>query len=109
MKILSTLAVACGLMTVSFAYAAELNEDEAKAMLKKNDCFKCHAIDKKKDGKMYKEVAKEYKGKADAENKLFKHLTTGPKIKVDGKEEEHKIIKTSEADTRALIRWILSL
>ena len=91
-------------------HAAEMDEESAKALLKKNDCFKCHAMDKKKDGTPYKEVAKKYKGKADAEAKLFKHLTTGPKVKIDDKEEEHKIIKSKNDDeTRALIRWILSL
>ena len=68
MKMLSTLLVACGLMTASFAYAA-VDADAAQALLKKSDCLKCHAIDKKKDGPPYKEVAKKYKGKADAEDK----------------------------------------
>ena len=101
------LGVACLPTTL---HAAEMDGDAAYALLKKNDCFKCHAMDKKKSGKPYKEVAKEYRGKADAEEKLFKHLTTGPKVKIDGKEETHKIIKSESDDaTRMLIRWILSL
>lgn len=47
-----------------------------------------------------KEIAAKYKGKADAEAKLIKHITTGPKVKVDGFEEEHAIIKTK--DTAAI-------
>lgn len=101
-----------GVASLSFTlHAAEMDEDTAKALLKKNDCFKCHAMDKKKDGTPYREVAKKYKGKADAEAKLFKHVTSAPKVKLeDGTEEEHKKIKTNGDDeTRALIRWILSL
>ena len=84
--------------------------EAAQALLKKSDCFKCHAIDKKKDGPPYKEVAKKYKGKADAEDKLFKHVTTNPKIKIDGKEEEHRSIKSKDkAEITNAIQWILSL
>ena len=100
------LGVACLPITL---HAAEMDDDAATAVLKKNSCFKCHSIDKKKSGTPYKEVASKHKGKADAEDKLFKHLTTGPKIKVDGEEEEHKIIKTKDdAETRSLVRWILA-
>ena len=67
MKLLTTLAVACGLMTALIANAAP-DADAAQALLKKSDCFKCHAIDKKKDGPPFKETAKKYKGKADAED-----------------------------------------
>lgn len=89
--------------------AADVDADAAKAMLKKNDCFKCHAMDKKKDGPAYKKVAEKHKGKADAEEKLFKHVTTSPMVEIDGKKEEHKAIKGSEADIRNTLRWILSL
>ena len=37
------------------------------------------------------------------------HLTTSPKIKVDGAEEEHTSLKTkNEADVRNVVQWILS-
>lgn len=90
--------------------AAEVDADAAKALLKKNNCFKCHALDKKKDGPSYKEVASKRKSEAGAEEKLYKHLTTSPKVKVDGKEEEHKEIKAKDdAEIHNVIRWILSL
>lgn len=109
MKMLSTLLVACGLMTASFAYAA-VDADAAQALLKKSDCFKCHAIDKKKDGPPYKDVSKKYKGKADAEDKLIKHITTSPMVEMDGKKEEHKSIKSKDAaEIKNVVQWILSL
>jgi len=106
-KLAVTLAVAC----LPFAAnAAEADADAAQALLKKNNCFKCHAIDKKKDGTPYKEVAKKYKGKADAQEKLFKHMTTSPMVKIDGKEEEHNKIKSKDdAEVRNVIHWILAL
>ncbi len=88
---------------------AEVDESAAQALMKKSNCGKCHALDKKKDGTPYKETAKKYKGKPDAEQKLYIHLTTNPKVKVDGKEEEHTSLKTKkEADVRNVVRWILS-
>ena len=109
MKLLLTIAAACGLMTASLANAA-VDADAAQALMKKSDCFKCHAVDKKKDGPAFKEVAKKYKGKADAEDKLVKHITTKPMIEVDGKKEEHKAVKTSDpAEIKNAVQWILSL
>ena len=109
MKLLLTLAVAGGLMSASLANAA-VDADAAQALLKKSDCFKCHAIDKKKDGPAFKEVSKKLKGKADAEDKLIKHITTGPTIEIDGKKEQHKIIKTKDAaEIKNVVDYILSL
>lgn len=88
--------------------AQAVDGDAAQALLKKNDCGKCHAVDKKKDGPSFKETAGKLKGKAGAEDEVYKHLTTSPKVKVDGKEEEHKAIKGNEAEVRNLVRWILS-
>lgn len=89
--------------------ANAIDADAAQSLAKKSDCFKCHAIDKKKDGPPYKEIASKNKGKPEAPDKLFKHLTTNPKVKVDGKEEEHTTLKTkNEAEIRNVIAWILS-
>lgn len=88
---------------------AAVDEEAAIALAKKSDCFKCHSVETKKEGPAYKEVAKKYKGKPDAEDKLFTHVTTAPIVKVDGVEEEHQIVKTRKKDAILnLIRWILS-
>ncbi len=108
MKLLMTLAVAGGLMAASVAHAA-VDADAAQAMLKKSDCLKCHSVDKKKDGPSFKETAKKYKGKADAEDKLVKHVTTSPMIEMDGKKEEHKALKTKDAaEVKNVVQWILA-
>ena len=109
MKIVLTLIAACGLIATPLANAA-VDADAAQALLKKSDCFKCHAIDKKKDGTPYKEVAKKYKGKADAEDKLTKHITLKPMVEIDGKKEEHRAIKSTDAaEIKNVVQWILSL
>ncbi len=81
----------------------------AEALAKKSKCTTCHSVDKKKEGPSYKETAAKYKGKPDAEQTLFTHLTSNPKVKVDGKEETHESPKTkSDAEIKNLIGWILS-
>lgn len=92
-----------------FTANAAVDADAAQALLKKSDCFKCHALDKKKDGPSFKETAKKYKGKADAEDKMYKHVTMKPMIEIDGKKEEHKAVKsTDKADITNMVHWILA-
>jgi cytochrome c len=99
------------LVLSSPSLAAGIDADAAKALAKKNDCLKCHAIDKTKKGPSYKKIAAKYKGKPDGEEKLIKNITTGPRVKLeDGTEEDHKIIKTKdEKELKNLVNWILSL
>ena len=108
MKLLLSLAVAGGLMAASVAHAA-VDADAAQAQLKSNGCLKCHSVDKKKNGPSFKETAKKYKGKADGEDKLVKHVTTGPMVEVDGVKEEHKSLKTKDAaEIKNIVQWILA-
>ncbi len=98
------------LLATHVVYAADVDVAAAKALVDDNECFKCHSLDKTKKGPSYKKIAAKYKGKADAEAKLFKHLTTGPKVKLeDGSEEDHKILETKdEAQIKNLVRWVLA-
>jgi cytochrome c len=110
-QIIASIALTLATAVLTAAQAAAIDKDAAQALAKKNECFTCHGIDKTKKGPAYTKVALKYKGKADAEAKLIKHLTTGPKIKLnDGTEENHKIIDTQdESAIKNLIAWILSL
>lgn len=81
----------------------------AEGLLKKSGCMKCHSVSAEKDGPAFKKTAAKYKGKADAEATLYKHLTTGPTVKVDGKEERHEIIKSKDdREIKNAIAYILS-
>lgn len=107
----TVLAGAALLLFIPAAHAVD--EEAAKALAKQNNCLKCHAVDKDKDGPAFKKVAEKYKGKATAEARLVEHITSGEKAKFpDGHEEEHKIVKTSPAKDMAqvknLVQWILA-
>lgn len=107
MKLLFPIGLLAGIACSVPAHAVD--EAAAEALARKSGCFKCHAIDKKKDGPPYKEIAGKYKGKADAEAKLTTHVTTAPKVKIDGKEEDHEQLKTKDPnDVKNVVQWILS-
>jgi cytochrome c len=103
--------LAAALLLAISGQAWSVDADAAQALARRSNCFKCHSIDKKKDAPSWHELAAKLKGKPDAEATLIKHITTGPKVKLeDGSEEEHPIIKTKNQDEiKNIVDWILSL
>jgi len=93
------------------APAAAVDAEAAQTLAKQSNCFKCHGIDKKKEGPAWHDVAVKYKGKPEAEARLITHITSGEKAKFDdGHEEEHAIVKTKDKDAiKNLVDWILTL
>lgn len=90
---LLTLAVAAGL---TMAGAANAQEDLAKS----SGCLTCHAVDAKKMGPSFKDIAAKYKGKADAQATIVANLKAG---------KGHPAVKASDADTASLVKWILAM
>jgi len=109
---LLSATVAVIVLFLSFNASAAVDVDGAKELARANNCFKCHGIDKEKDGPAWKKVAEKYRGKPDAEAKLIHHITSGEKVKFpDGHEEEHKNIqgKATPEAIKNLVDYILSL
>lgn len=107
----AVLGFAFAVVTASFSSGVfAFDEEAAKALAKKNDCTKCHAVDKDKKGPSYKKIAAKFKGKADGEEKVTKNMTTVSKVKLsDGTEEDHKVINTKDAkEIKNLAQWILA-
>jgi cytochrome c len=92
LKLMAVVAAA-GMMTAGAAIA---QEDLAKSA----GCATCHATDAKKVGPSYKDIAKKYKGKADAEATITKAI-------VDGK--GHPASKAKPDDVAKLVKWILAM
>jgi cytochrome c len=105
-----TMAALATLAALGLAGGAQAQDTAAaEALMKKSGCMKCHSVSAKKEGPSFKETAAKYKGKPDAAAALFKHLTSNPKIKVDGKEELHDSLKTkNEGDVKNVVAYILS-
>ena len=102
--------VAAGVLFLS-SPAGAVDEEAARALARQSNCFKCHAIDKKKEAPPWRDVAAKYKGKPEAEAKLIHHITSGERVKFeDGHEEDHKIVASKDpAAIKNLVDWILSL
>lgn len=93
--------------------ALALDVEAAKDLAEQNNCKQCHGIKKDKDGPSFLKTAEKYRGKANVEDEIVKHLTSGKKVKLaDGSEENHKIVKTMPpndmAQIKNLAQYILS-
>jgi len=84
--------------TAAFAFAASVAQASPE-LAKSSGCTNCHDVSAKKVGPSFKSVAEKYKGKADAEDKLVAELREGKK---------HPKVAASEADTKTLVKWVLS-
>jgi len=102
--LLAALLALCG------TSAHAMDAATAEQLFSDNKCTKCHAIDRKKDGPAYRDVAAKFKGEADAVPRLVHHMTAGEKVKFpDGHEEKHKKIKASADEAKDLAQWLLTL
>ncbi len=99
--LMSTLAPA--------VHAQTMDVEAAEHLARKSHCTKCHAPAKERTGPALKTIAEKYRGREDAVAALVKHITTGPKIVIDGEEETHKTVQSQdEAQILNLVRYILS-
>jgi cytochrome c len=71
----------------------------SEALAKADGCLNCHAVDSKKVGPAFKEVAAKYKGKADAEATLVAKISSG---------QGHPATKASPADLKSIVQWVLA-
>jgi cytochrome c len=90
---LIAVVAAAGLMATGAAIAQE-------ELSKSAGCATCHATDTKKMGPSYKDIAKKYKGKADAEATLTKAIVEG---------KGHPPSKAKPEDVAKLVKWIVSM
>lgn len=110
MSIKNSVAIVAGLFIAAAAGTAFAAADEAaaKKFAKKNDCFKCHAVDKTKKGPSYQKINAKIAKENISDAKLVEHLTSSKKVKLeDGTEEEHKALDKKDMDQiNNLIMWI---
>ncbi len=89
--------------------AQAVNEDAAHALAQRNKCLKCHAVDKRKKGPSYADVAAKYRGRADAEAVLLKHITGASTLKLAEGDLEHEPMDTRDpGELLNFVRWVLS-
>jgi cytochrome c5 len=87
---------------------AALDLASGTAMMQKDGCSACHAVDKKVVGPSYQEVAAKYKGDKDALTKLTQKVKAGGSG-VWGPVPMPPNAQVPDADIKALVSWILTL
>jgi cytochrome c len=70
----------------------------AADVLKDKGCLNCHAMDKKKVGPAFKDVAAKYQGKASAKGDLVEKLKSG---------KGHMKIKATDAELESAVGQVL--
>lgn len=97
---------------ISFAVACLLVSGTAFAsqdLAKKNNCTLCHQMDQKGVGPALKEVAAKYKNDAEGAKKIEGVIKNGSKGAWGENSAMAAQAQVSEADAKALAKWILSL
>ena len=107
MRVAVMTVIMAAALVASPAFAV-LDTAAAEAMMKKDSCATCHAIDKKLIGPAYQDVAAKYKGQKDAQSKLEKKVKDGGSG-VWGSIPMPPNSSVSDADITALVSWILTL
>ena len=92
-SIIVAAVLATGMLATGAANAAG-GEDLAKS----SGCLACHAVDTKKVGPAYKEVATKFKGKSQ-----------GDVVAAMKKASVHASIKVPDKDLKEIAEWILKL
>ena len=98
----SVMLAAAALVAVSGAASA------SQQLAQKNACMSCHQVDKKVVGPAYKDVAKKYKGQADAAAKLAEKVKKGGSG-VWGPVPMPPNAAVPDADIQKLVAWILAM
>ena len=102
MKMLVVIAA----MSVSMMVAANAQAQEALA--KSSGCMNCHAVDTKKVGPAFKDVAAKYKGNAKAQAMLEEKVKKGG-VGVWGQVPMPPNSAVKDEDIKKLVAWVLSL
>lgn len=104
MKHQRNLALTMAIVAASLASPAHASLE----LIKKARCVSCHAVDAKRVGPAYRDVADKYRDQADAAAHLFekvRHGGTGNwgQIPMPPNGDD----KISDADLKSVIQWIL--
>jgi cytochrome c len=92
-SIVILVVLATGMLAMGAA-----NADSGEELAKSSGCLNCHAIDTKKVGPAYKDVAKKFKGQS--RDNVAAAMKAAP---------VHGSLKVSDKDLKEIIEWILKL
>ena len=106
----NTIAAAASAALLGLLAAPAVHAADGSTLFQEVGCSACHAVDKKRMGPQFVEVAAKYKGQADAADVLFKKVRAGGagvwgNIPMTPNPPE----RVSDEELHTIIEWILSL
>src|SRR5690349_5838441 len=104
---LAFLTLAAAALVAAPAHAA-LDNAQAEALMKKDGCAACHAVDKKIVGPAYVDVAAKYRADKNAQAALEKKVKEGGSG-VWGQIPMPPNAQVPQNDIKELVTWILAL
>jgi cytochrome c551/c552 len=104
----ATPAAATAASSATAKATGPLDLAAAQALMQKDGCGACHAVDKKIVGPAYQDVAAKYKGDAGALGKLTQKVKAGG-VGVWGSVPMPPNSWVADGDINALVSWILTL
>ena len=102
------VAAAFGVALGASTEATAVDAAAAQQLARQSNCLKCHAVDRKKEGPAYKDVAAKYKGDKGAEAKLVEKVKKGGSG-VWGQVPMPPNANVKDEDVKSLVKWILDL
>lgn len=95
-------------MTLGLAASASALADDGEALFKKSGCNVCHAVDQKKVGPSFKEVAAKYAGNATAQATLEAKVRSGGSGSFGKVPMPPTAKSVSDESVKTLVTWVLS-
>ena len=99
------MTMAAAVAAAAFALPAQASQE----LIKKARCNACHAVDVKRVGPAYRDVAEKYRGQAQAPEQLFEKVRNGG-VGTWGQipMPPHGADKISDGDLKSVVQWILA-
>jgi cytochrome c len=91
-------ALEMALLATCIGFSATTRAQSGEAVVKSKGCLNCHAIDQKKAGPSFKDVAAKNKGNSGAEAQLAAKLKGGT---------GHPKVQASDGELKAVVQYVL--
>ncbi len=98
-----------GILAIACAFAGNVLAEDGATLAQSHNCLTCHAVDHKKLGPAFKDVAAKYKDDKNAQATLEKKVRSGGGGKWGNMPMPATARSVSDADVRNIVQWVLSL
>ncbi len=97
------------ILAASMAFSRVALADNGVALAQSHNCLTCHAVDSKKLGPAFKDVAAKYKDDKNAPTMLEKKVRNGGGGNWGKMPMPATAQSVSDADIKNIVQWVLSL